>query len=745
MPPDNNDRVRSLPLTVRMRIDEVCMRFEAAWQNSPAPPLEGYLGAAEGPERAALLRDLLRLDLELRFRHNGVPAVEEYLARFPGNEGVIREEMEHFAARLNAPQPEAHRDTGSAAATPTSTGNRPETEVSIPGYEVRRRLGIGGMGIVYEALQVKAARPVALKVIRSGEEADPEELKRFRDEAESAARLQHPNIAQIYEVGDHNGRPFFSMELCSAGSLDHYLRGGPLLPAEAAALVETLAHAMHHAHQEQVIHRDLKPANILLSPARATHATTGSADTSTEEGRPSLSSLLTKVGDFGLARKLDTGGQTQTGAILGTPSYMAPEQASGRNKELGPACDVYALGAILYECLTGRPPFKAATALDTVMQVISDDPVPPTQLNAKLPRDLETICLKCLQKEPGKRFGSALALAEDLRRFQAGEAIAARPVGRPERAWRWCRRNPVTASMLGAIVFLLLTVVGVSTVLGQRAVAKAEEASQEAYRAGIAEEGQRKKAEEETKQRKRAEQLLYASRLSLVLSFWAEGGVYSEMLDETQEYRDTWEHRYLYTMVNHRGQRTFMGHSDEVTSVSFSPDGRRIATGSRDQMGKIWDAASGKEVLSLKGHWSEVTSVSFSPDGRRIASGSLDRTVKIWDVASGQELLSLEGHTGGVSSVAFSPDGQYLASGSGNRFPYSRNSEPGQVKVWDAGSGEGLRTLNGHARGITSVAFSPDGRLIASGSEDKTVKVWDAASGEEPMAGASLQGALTKR
>jgi serine/threonine-protein kinase len=291
MRPDSNDRDGSLPLTVRMRIDEICQRFEAAWQTGPAPRLEVYLGVSEGPERAALLRDLLRVELELRPQSNGVLSVEEYLARFPGDEGLIREEFE----RLNEPQPEDPRDTGTAAATPTSAVSRPETEVSIPGYEVRRRLGVGGMGIVYEALQVKAARPVALKVIRSGEEADPEELKRFRDEAESAARLQHLNIAQIFEVGEHNGRPYFSMELCEAGSLDHYLRGGPLLPTEAAALVETLARAMHHAHQEKVIHRDLKPANILPSPACAAEDERGTTEPSTEEGRVSLSSLTPKV------------------------------------------------------------------------------------------------------------------------------------------------------------------------------------------------------------------------------------------------------------------------------------------------------------------------------------------------------------------------------------------------------------------------------------------------------------------
>jgi hypothetical protein len=285
------------------------------------------------------------------------------------------------------------------------------------------------MGVVYKARQKSLGRLVALKMILAGGHASPEELARFRTEAEAVARLKHPNIVQVYDVGECDGKPFFSLEYVEGGSLDRKLDRTAQRPHEAAALVEKLARAMHSAHRKGIIHRDLKPANVLLTP----------------EGMP-------KITDFGLAKRLEddggSSGQTRSGSILGTPSYMAPEQAAGRVHEIGPATDVYALGAILYDALTGRPPFKAATLLDTLSQVKNDEPVPPSRLQPKTPRDLETICLKCLEKSPRKRYASALELAEDLKRFLSGEPIQARAMGRAERLWRWCRRNPVAASLL---------------------------------------------------------------------------------------------------------------------------------------------------------------------------------------------------------------------------------------------------------------------------------------------------------
>jgi tetratricopeptide (TPR) repeat protein len=316
------------------------------------------------------------------------------------------------------------------------------------GYEILGVLGHGGMGVVYKARQLELNRLVALKMVLAGAHASPQKLARFHTEAEAVARLQHPNIVQIHEVRKHAGLPYFSLEFVAGGSLEKKLAGKPLPAREAAPLVETLARAMQYAHEHGIIHRDLKPANVLL----------------TADGTP-------KITDFGLAKKLDDGesSQTRTGTVMGTPSYMAPEQARGDHKEIGPAADTYALGAILYELLTGRPPFQGATFLDTVEQVQFQEPVPPTRLQPKVPRDLETICLKCLQKEPAKRYASAGALADDLRRFLNEEPIRARPVRAPERLWRWCRKNPRTASLSAAVFVLLVSLGMVSVAVALRA------------------------------------------------------------------------------------------------------------------------------------------------------------------------------------------------------------------------------------------------------------------------------------
>jgi hypothetical protein len=308
--------------------------------------------------------------------------------------------------------------------------------LEVPGYEVLGELGRGGMGVVYQARHQALNRVVALKMILAGSHAGPEDLARFRTEPEAVARLQHPNVVAIYEIGDCLGTPFLSLEYCAGGSLEQRLGGTPLPPKEAAALVETLARAMHAAHARGVLHRDLKPANVLLA----------------EDGTP-------KITDFGLAKKLDEAGQTASGVILGTPSYMAPEQAGGKSKEIGPATDVYTLGAVLYECLTGRPPFKAATAFDTLVQVLNAEPAAPRLLNPQIDRDLETILLKCLAKDPARRYASAAALADDLQAWREGRPIQARRPSLPERAVRWLRRqrrSMVLASASAAVSILLV-------------------------------------------------------------------------------------------------------------------------------------------------------------------------------------------------------------------------------------------------------------------------------------------------
>jgi tetratricopeptide (TPR) repeat protein len=352
----------------------------------------------------------------------------------------------------------------------------------VPGYDILRELGRGGMGVVYQARHLTLKRTVALKMLLAGSHASADERQRFRTEAEAVARLQHPGIVQIYEIGDYQGLPYVALEYCGGGNLKSKLAGNSLPPAEAAHLVEQLARAMAVAHQQRIIHRDLKPRNILLADSGAA-----------------------KIADFGLAKKLDDPGLTHTRVVIGTPNYMPPEQARGDTSAVGPLADVYALGAILYELLTGRPPFVGASTEQVLAQVTGQEPVPPRRLQPQLPRDLETIALCCLQKEPGRRYASAAALADDLRRFQVGEPIMARPVGRLERAWKWARRRPAVASLSAAL--LLAVVVGFALVTWKwlqerqaRELAQLKE--REAELAGARE---RQAKEQESVARKRAE------------------------------------------------------------------------------------------------------------------------------------------------------------------------------------------------------------------------------------------------
>jgi serine/threonine-protein kinase len=348
-------------------------------------------------------------------------------------------------AELDALFPTPAPGPGTDTQAPWRLGARlPE----VPGYDVEGVLGRGGVGVVYKARHLRLKRPVALKMLLVGACATPAERERFLREAEAVAGLRHPNIVQVHDVGEHEGRPYFTMEYVEGGSLAQKLAGAPQPAREATALVATLAEAVQVAHQGGIVHRDLKPGNILL----------------TADGTP-------KVTDFGLARRLEgSAGLTQSGTPVGTPSYMAPEQAQGKSRAAGPAADVYALGAILYELLTGRPPFRGETAAETVLQVLFEEPVPPSRLNAKVPRDLETICLKCLHKEPHRRYATAAAMAEDLRRFQRGEPIVARRAGALERVGKWVRRRPAQAATLATSLLLAAALVGVSLwLVGQRA------------------------------------------------------------------------------------------------------------------------------------------------------------------------------------------------------------------------------------------------------------------------------------
>ena len=433
MPPDN-----LMDQSVEQQLRRACAELDRRLRTGESCRAEEYL--ASYPQLATDAESALELiytEFVTREQLGEPSPAAEFFARFPqwreslGRlievHELVGDTQPSLAAATNTPFP---FDSNGGPVDGVARGRR------LGQYELLEEIDHGGMGVVFAARQLGLDRIVAIKMLRAGDFAGPHELARFRTEAEAAARLQHPNIVQIFEVGQHDGRPFLSLEFVDGGSLDKKLAGKPLPARDAAGLLETLARAMHYAHERGVVHRDLKPSNVLLQK--------------NSEGP--------KISDFGLAKRLTAAvsGHTQAGAILGTPSYMAPEQAGGRTEQVGPAADVYALGAILYEALTGRPPFQAATLLDTLEQVRTQEPVPPTRLQSKLPRDLETICLKCLEKDPRRRYASADALADDLRRFLADEPILARAVGPVERTWRWCHRKPLVAGLVAALVLVFL-------------------------------------------------------------------------------------------------------------------------------------------------------------------------------------------------------------------------------------------------------------------------------------------------
>jgi serine/threonine protein kinase/WD40 repeat protein len=639
-----------------------------------------------------------------------------------------------------------------ASSEPIEATNLP----CVPGYELVERLGRGGMGVVYKARHLQLGRWVALKMIGSGSHADPRELARFRTEAEAAARLQHANIVQVYEVGEFNGCPFITLEFIDGGSLAQHIAGESPPAREAAQLVETLARAAAYAHQHGVVHRDLKPANILLAGAK--HVTAGA----TISERPSALSArdlrfrAPKITDFGLAKRLDDGiGQTKTGELLGTPGYMAPEQVNGKT---GPAVDIYALGAILYELLTGRPPFRAETAYETVQQIMREEPISPSRLRPRLARDLETICLKCLQKDPERRYESASALADDLHRFLADQPITARPAGWYERTHRWCRRNRIVATLMASVAGLMLALVSGSIVAALWW--KKERDSAEYHR------GQSEDAE-----RRAVDKLWSASLAQAQAGRWSRraGQRFAslEAIAQAARIRPSLELRNeaiaCLTLIDLRMSRQWeSAGASRAPVVAFDPNLERYAQGAEGGAVTIRDVATDREIKRIPGDDPAIRHLQFSLDGRYVAIvGSPKNPLRVWDLMDHQLVYASSEQVNGISAE-FSPDNSRIAAGvadgsirvvdlsskreshrltDGPAATYLRfhpdsnqlavvSATPHQIQIRSLDKSRAGPTMR-HPAAIRCAAWSRDGRLIATGADDWNVYLWDARTGKQ--------------
>ena len=583
------------------------------------------------------------------------------------------------------------------------------------------------MGVVYQARQVSLNRLVALKMIRDGRLASAEEVERFRREAEAAAALEHPHIVPVYEVGEQEGRCYFSMKWIEGGSLAERLASLAARSSAdcrgAAQFVAAVARAVHHAHQHGILHRDLKPANILLASGRRQPAGVGPDQPAgacpnqpADAGRSladSWGDFLPMVTDFGLAKRVAGGGMpTRSGLIVGTPSYMAPEQAAG-SKGLTTAVDVWGLGAILYELLTGRPPFQGESTLEVLRQVQEQEPTRPRALNPRVDRDLETICLKCLRKEPQCRYRSAEALADDLARWLQGEPIAARPVGVGERLLKWAWRRPAVAALAAALASITLMAMLLISWHWFAAVAA------------------RRDAEE---QRRRADRWVIRYSLEGALEMLEKGQVPRGMLwltktlehvnkagfreEETEELRrpilanlGAWYGRLCQL-------RNLLPHSASISAAKFSRDGQRLATLDSSGRLRMWDVAGTLHRERFLGADMPILAAAFSPDARWVATSGSEEMVRVWEVETGEALHTLHApanmRMGTIRTVAISSLGWVAAAG-----------DEGVIDVWDASGGNWLCRLKGHGGTIRALAFDPRGTLLASGSEDTTVRLWD--------------------
>lgn len=615
-------------------------------------------------------------------------------------------------------------------------------------YELLKEIARGGMGVVYKARQTSLNRVVALKMILAGQLASEEDVRRFRTEAEAAANLEHPGIVPVYEVGEHNGQHYFSMGYVEGESLADRIARGPVEPQTAAELVRRIAAAIGYAHGQGVVHRDLKPANVLLARGPKKQA----------------SRIAPKITDFGLAKQTQgDSGLTGTGQILGTPSYMPPEQAAGDTKAVGPLSDVYSLGAILYCLLTGRPPFQSANVMDTLMQVLEQDPVPPRDLNNDVPRDLETICLKCLEKDPDRRYQTAEEFANDLDRYLKHEPITARPVSRVERIWRWSQRRPASAAWAG--LFALTLVFGFSAVVWQwrqaesaRGIAAdnfadAREQQQRAEKAAAESRTQRDLAEQRLLESEEKQRLLEASRAELKVALDAS----EKNLAEAKRQRTRADENVAIADASKADADEQRKTAESLRAAEYLDTGLKLAGAGNIRPGMLWIARSLTASPEDPGHEhlarsylasyqnklpkrtgvinpsEDVSAAAIAFDGDVVAAGRPDGRVAVWSLAEQRELMDPLVLKSDVTAVTISSDGKLIFAA----------TDDGEARIWNREMGKPLKRRFQHPDAVLSARFNADGSLLATGCADRRLRVWDVRKGFVVAGPSEHRGAVT--
>lgn len=630
-----------LPGPHKALVNAACERFEAALQAGQAGTPDAYLDSAPPALHSILLRELLALECEYRGAVNNI------------------------------------RHVGP--------------------YSVAGELGRGGFGVVYRAIDSRDGATYALKVPHPSVLVDPAFHARFRREAEAAARLEHPSIVRIHEVKADGPASYLAAEYVAGPTLAEWIAermagGTPVGVREAAELVAALADAVQHAHDRGVLHRDLKPSNVLLEGRGV--------------GGPDSSLPIPKITDFGLARLGDGNDElSRSGQIVGTPAYMAPEQVAGRRRAVSPRTDVYALGIILFELLAGRPPFAGAPGMEMLIRVLRDDPPDLRQFRRDVPADLEAVCFTCLEKNPDRRYASARDLANDLRRFLAGDRTRVRPPGRLRRAGRWLRRRPFAGAAIAAAVFLL-GAAGIHT-----------------YRVEVVNAALTAALHERDQSNRQYRRAAYAGSIRRIETLLDRGDdpeahrLLAEWEQQPGENLRGWEWYYL-SRRTHRGQLACWNAGVTYT-LAFRPDGGALAAAGADGLLRVWNPDTGKELSPPRPHPADIGPVIWSPDGKWLASACDDGVVRIWPVAD-ESAIELTGHTDKIKDIALSPDRRALASA----------SKDGTVRLWDTADwSRPGRVLVREEVNLRSVAFGPGETILVSGTYDNHLKVWDAATG----------------